>query len=40
MREFLKSPLVQTLEVWKSLEPEMTKEAEITWGTWLMPAVT
>lgn len=25
MREFLKSPLVQTLKVWESLEPEMTK---------------
>ena len=29
MREFLKSPLVQTLKVWESLEPEMTKEAEV-----------
>lgn len=29
MREFLKSPLVQTLKLWETLEPKMTKEAEI-----------
>ena len=29
MREFLKSPLVQTLKIWESLEPKMIKEAEI-----------
>ena len=29
MREFLKSPLVQTLKIWESLEPKMTKEAEV-----------
>ena len=29
MREFLKSPLVQTLKLWETLEPEMTKEAEV-----------
>ena len=29
MREFLISPLVQTFKLWESLEPKMTKEAEI-----------
>lgn len=29
MREFLKTPLVQTLKIWESLEPKMIKEAEI-----------
>lgn len=29
MREFLKTPLVQTLKLWETLEPEMTEEAEV-----------